>query len=369
MMADRGRVDELMAEASDLPPGTLKVTLLEEAVQVADTLNDVELAYQARNKLIDAGIFSGRPDVALVAFSWCLAQFDRTPDRFDSWRILWQYKWIVANSLSFPEISRDRLERLLDDMERRHREWGSTLHVVAMMRRDILEHFGDLPGARAAHAQYRRRRRDSLSDCAACCAGSDCGYFAGQKKWSLAVRAAEPVLQGRLTCSEEPHRILASVLRPLFQLGRLDEAKAYQKQGYRLVGNGNQFVTPQAKHLEFAVLVGDMPLAKRLVERHLPNALGAVSHRNRFTFLIASRFWAARLAATDSTKVKLRFPAGVIPFDDGARSDVVALGDWFTTQVEDIARRFDSRNGNREFRKSIDQLPELLRLAASGGSR
>ncbi|MHC5543603.1 hypothetical protein ACYOEI_35715, partial [Singulisphaera rosea] len=202
-----------------------------------------------------------------------------------------------------------------------------------------------------------------LSDCAACCARNDCSYFSSQGKWTLAYRAAEPVLQGRLSCREEPHRVLAYVLRPMFQLGRIDEAKAYQKQGYRLVGNANQFVGPHAKHLEFAVLIGDLTLAKRLLERHLANALGSVSIQNRFTFLQASRFWAARLAALGMSQVKLRLPSGTIPFDEKARIDIVALGDWFTTQAQEIARRFDTRNGTDSFQKTVDKLPELLRQA------
>ncbi len=289
MTEPRDRVDELQDMASDLPNGPAKVALLEEAVHLADSLNDSDLAFSARDELMLAATFAGRPDITLVAFSWCLAQFDRDPQRFDHHSLLWKYKWVMGNSYNFPEISRSRLEALLADMERRFREAGSTLYPVALERRDLLVHFGERKPAQAAHADFRKCRRDFLSDCDACVASGNCYYHCFQRQWGRAVQAAQPVLGGRLTCAEQPHNMLANVLLPLFHLGRLDEAKEYQRQGYRLVSQGSQFVRQHAQHLRFVALIGDLAQAKRLLERHLPGALETVLLIERFEFLLAAQ--------------------------------------------------------------------------------
>jgi hypothetical protein len=357
------QIIELESKAYLLPYGPTKVALLEEAVQLADSMNAVDRGFEAREALMEAAIFSGRPDIMLVAFSWCLAQSDRNPKRFNGYDLLWKYKWVIDNAFKFPEISRPRLEELLADMERRFREAGSTLNAVSMLRRELLDHFGEWRQARAAHAEFRKRRRDSLSDCPACTAGNNCWHYCRQRQWGRAVQAAQPVLRGRLGCAEEPHRTLASVLRPLFHLGRLDEAKAYQRWGYRLVGSANHFVVEHAEHLRFLVLIGDLAKAKRLLERHLPSALEVVMADERFEFLLAARLWTDRLASRGTRRLKIRVPEGLPAPDAEGKFDVTALGDWFTAQAQEIARRFDARNGTNAFQQQIDELPELLRLA------
>lgn len=49
MTEPRDRVDELQDMASDLPNGPAKVAFLEEAVHLADSLNDSDLAFSATN--------------------------------------------------------------------------------------------------------------------------------------------------------------------------------------------------------------------------------------------------------------------------------------------------------------------------------
>jgi hypothetical protein len=358
------QVLQLQWKASELPHGPAQVALLEEAVQLADSINDVVLAFRVRNDLMTAATFSGRPDIMLVAFSWCLAQYDRNPEQFYSHDLLWKYKWVLGNAFKFSEINRTRVEALLADMERRYQEAGSTMHAVATSRRDLFAHFGEWPQARAAHADLRKLRRDSLSDCPACLANSGCDYYCGQGQWGRAVQAARPVLHNRLSCAEEPHRTLGLVLLPLLHLGRLDEAKAYQRQGWQLVGQAAQFVREHANHLRFLVLTGGLPQAKRVLERHLPGALESVLADERFQFLLAVRLWTDRLAGRGTRELKVRLPKGLPAADGDGKSDVGALGEWFTARAREIAQRFDARNGTTTFQEQIDELPELLRLAA-----
>jgi len=363
MTEPRDQIAELQRQAGELPYGPSRVALLEEAVALADSVNELDRAYQVRKDLIGAATFSGRPDVTLVAFSWCLTQHDRDPERFNQAEILWQYKWVVGNSWSFPEISRPRLEQLLADMERRYREAGSTLFAVSKLKRDLYMHFGENHRARAIHAEFRKRRRDYLSDCPACMANANCNFYCEQRQWGRAMQAALPVLRNRLRCTEEPHRILSLVLCPLFHLGRVDEAKAYQRQGYRLVSAANHFVRQQAEHLQFLVLIGDMAQAKRLLERHLPGALEYVTPDERFLFLLAARLWTDRLASGGTRALKVRLPKDLPASVSDGKSSVNELGEWFTAQAQEIARRFDARNGTSAFAQRIDELPELLRLA------
>ena len=72
--------DELLDECDDLPDGMAKMLLLKHAVELADSIPDIDLAFATRMKLI------GQPqpwprDVLSVAFAWCVAHFDAEPKR------------------------------------------------------------------------------------------------------------------------------------------------------------------------------------------------------------------------------------------------------------------------------------------------
>lgn len=361
MTSIHDQVAELEEKAEGLPHGPAQVALLEEAVRLADLTQDIELGYEVRNDLMRSACFSGRPDAVLVAFAWCLAQYDRDPEHFDSYDLLWKYKWVISDALAFPEISRRRLEELLADMERRYLEAGSTMHAVWLLRRKLFMHFGQWREARSAHAEARKCGRDWLSDCAACVACADCRYFVAQHQWKRALEAAQPVLQKHLTCAEEPHRTLARVLRPLSELGRQDEAQAYQRQGYRLIRNAQHFIGEQAEHLRFLTQLGDAAQAKRVLERHLPSALESVQLDECFEYLLAARFWAERLAQQGTLRLKVRLPPALPAPDGEGRSDVKALSAWFAEQSRELARRFDTRNGTDAFQKAIDESDDLVR--------
>ncbi|KPA27209.1 Uncharacterized protein AMR48_2051 [Leptospira interrogans] len=90
-----------------------KCPLLEEIIRLADLRKNKELGFEARLVLVEAGIFSGAIDKALVSFSWCLSQVDQNPEQFNEEDLLWKYKWIVENLPVFPKSKRNRFWKCL----------------------------------------------------------------------------------------------------------------------------------------------------------------------------------------------------------------------------------------------------------------
>lgn len=363
MSSERARIAELTGQARGLPHGSTKVALLEEAVRLADTLNDIPRAYEVRQQLIEAACFANQSDILLVAFSWCLAQYDRDPSQFSAHQLLWEYKWVTSSAREFPEISRARLDALHHDMERRFRAAGYSMYAVWKLRRELAMFYGEHEAAREAHAKFRRARRDGMSDCGACVSHADMLYFRSLGEWDRAVEAAEPVLQNKIRCSQEPHRTLADVLLPLLQLGRVDEAREYQARGYRLVSGAPHFIRQHAGHLQFMTLVGSWVRARGMLERHLPSALRGVEKAERFTFLLAGQLWADRMLGRGTKRVKLRLPEGLPAPDAKGTVDLAELRAWFHREAGAIADQFDARAGTTAFRDQMAAHPELLRLA------
>ncbi len=163
----------------------MQVSLLEEAVRLADTHGDADEGFRLRTALATAAMLGGRPDVLLVAFSWCVAQYDRDPGRFkgeEEFSLLCGYKWAVENLVAFPQVSRADIDKLLDDMERRYRAHGASMHAVHHKRRQVLSLMGDMAGAAEADRHMARARPDFLSYCPACVQDASIEYLLLQGK-------------------------------------------------------------------------------------------------------------------------------------------------------------------------------------------
>ena len=95
----RRQIETLRQQADGLPQGPARMALLEEAVRLADTHQDLDLGFYLRYDVAQTATFGGMAEKLLVAFSWRLAQCDRHPERFNEFRLMWEYKWVAAKLL------------------------------------------------------------------------------------------------------------------------------------------------------------------------------------------------------------------------------------------------------------------------------
>jgi hypothetical protein len=344
MTDPRDQIAELLERAEELDEGPAQVAVVEEAVRIADAHHDEEAAFHARKQLVQSASFGGQPDVALVAFSWCLALCDRDPETYDEAELLWQYKWVIENLPDFPHITRRQIEDLFADMTRRYERNGSTLNAVYQIRRDVAAQMCDRQAAEEANARFERTPRDYLSNCKACVNDSTVEYrlFLGDDAGAL--DAARPALDGKVTCAEVPHRTYAYVLLPLLRLGKVERAARYYRAGYKLVRPNPKFVRHKAYHLAFLALTGNLDRAVRLFERHLPEAVRTPSDYWRFEFYAAARLFLDRLCEGQEIP-PIRVPEEL---RDGAEPTLPAqaVAAWFDDRLSELAAAFDARNGN-----------------------
>ncbi|MEX0726353.1 MAG: hypothetical protein WD065_08795 [Planctomycetaceae bacterium] len=354
----RSAVDELMEQAYEFEHGSTQIALIEEAVRMADLADDPDLAFGIRQELIDASTMGGRPDLALVAFTWCLAQFDKNPQDYDAHGILWKYKWILASLAEFPQLTREQIDAAASDMEQRTVNEGYTRHAVETMRWKLAMDFGDHDEMQRIYERTRKIRRDALSDCKACVQNCTVEHYMLLGKPKLALRSAEPILSGRMGCSEIPEITYGGVLRPLFQLDRLDEAMTTHLKGYRLVARNPEFIDTVAEHLRFLVMTGNDGKALQLISRHLPAALANPSLLKRLRFFFATVQAFLALEAKGQESVKLRLPPG----SSFTRAEGVYPAGELRQEFEDAARelamQFDERNGNSYYQNFLEKLRE-----------
>ena len=192
------QVRELLSRAAELPEGHAKVALIEEAVRLADAHADLDLGYKARKKLLDACLGAGQGQTMILAFSWCLAQTDREPERFGGTDVYWEFRWVVSELATFPEVGRGQIEGMLADMRRRYEAAGLSLRAYHLLRRYVGMDLGDPAVAAAADADWKLSPRDASSDSVVTEVGFDVRYHVFKGETEEALDIAMPILSHRM---------------------------------------------------------------------------------------------------------------------------------------------------------------------------
>ncbi len=343
--------------------GLAQIAIIEEAVSLADAHHDDDLAFEARQSLVRASTFGGRPDLGIVAYSWMLAKSDEDPERFHDPQLLWRYKWIVDKAAHFPNISRAQIDELFEDMVRRYTADGSTLHAVWSNRRSVALSMGDMEAAARYNEILLKTERDHLSDCHACVQDENVWHHTLLGEDEKAVEAAKPIFKGKLSCSSVPEVTHANILLPLMRLGKHEEAAKHHKTGYRLVAWNPSYLIAQSEHLEFLALTDQFDRALTLLQRHLPLALTASSPRWQFHFYFAVRLLIDRLERVGKASIPLRMPEELKPL---APNGSLAIGEfkiWLNQELMNLANAFDTRNGNDTYSQRVQNIADLQRYA------
>ena len=213
-------VTALLAEARQLDDGPGKIELLQEAVRRADHGRDPEAGVEARLQLMESALVCGSADVLLVAYTWCLAQAEHDPDRFNLYEVLWRYRWAIAYMPTFPEMSRDRIDAALADMTVRYKRADVSLRPVHLLRWKVALRMRDGRMASAARRAWRRARRDWLSDDEHTERLTQIDHLLFRRRWADAATAAAGYLNGSTGDDRHLVSLGSKLLVPLLRLGR-----------------------------------------------------------------------------------------------------------------------------------------------------
>ena len=243
----------------------------------------------------------------------------------------------------FPEIPLVRTYAVLDDMERRYREGGHSMHAVYAYRQSIAAHIGDQAAADDWYQRWIITSRDNLSDCAGCDPTSKAHWLASQGRDDEAIAVAEPVLGGRLNCTEQPQSILTTLLMPYARTGRVEAAADAHRRAYRVIRSNLADLDQIATHLLFLATTGNEARGLEVLKRHLPWLDAAPSPAEAMEFAAVGALLLRRLREAGHGSITLHRPAhGDRPAAD---VDAVALERTLHDQALEIAARFDARNG------------------------
>ncbi|MGW3328117.1 tetratricopeptide repeat protein [Streptomyces virginiae] len=337
----REEIERGLAENRRSPNGAARNAHAEALAGAAETSGDRALFREALDNLINAYLYSSESSRMLVPFARLLQEYDKDPGAFSHWdahSLFWQFKWVATAISDSPGIPLESATGWLDEMERRYRIAGYSERPVREAELWLADAIGEDERAERAFRRWLAAERDDMSDCRACELNSQGQYAVLHGNDAEALELWKPVLDGDLTCAEEPHRLLATSLLPLLRLDRADEARSHHLRGYRMA-RGNESLLPSVgKHIEFCALTGNESRGLEILAEHAAHVAPLANLDDRLAFHGSILVLLRQLRELGHG----RTPA--VPYEGTPRT-VDELYEVLYAGCLDIARQFDARNG------------------------
>jgi hypothetical protein len=348
------KIEDLMDKAWNMPEGDTKIELLLEAVQFADALGDIDLAFEIRNDVMEAANAWGRPEHELVAFAWCLAKFDADPKAFGEWRhaLLWTYKRVLSTLWSFPHISTNQIESALADFKNRLEKNQQSLGTYHEFALKYAFHLGDTTRIESEYNAWRKFKPKDL-DCAACWQHLEVQYQIYLGNLEPALQKAEKLFGKRAaSCNRVPHVTHAIILEPLLKLGQLEEA-AIHHQLFKKIAKDEAFLRVATINMAYLAYSNQVPVATKMLETHLPWAFKTLDLERRYDALRDTLPLLERYKQQAIKSIKLEWNKENPLYQGQKNHDTTKLEAAILEEMQRIAILFDTRNQNSKFSKRI----------------
>ena len=321
--------------ADEAPVGVERVRAHEGALRLAQADGSFAEEFVARTDLTQALYHVPRDPQNLVHFAWLRRSLEPEHglDQEDRDAVLWRLKWAVDLVEDIPEVPLDSLVAAIDDVEEVFRADGYHLRPVHAARARLARATGDPEGVRRELAAWLAAPRDNLSDCPAC-EHRDQSRVLAPDDPQRALELLQPVVEGGLTCGEEPRSSLgdAAVLR--LGLGDVEGAVDAFRRAWHLAEADPRGAQTVGQCLRLLLRLGN---ADRAVDLLLPR-LGWLDELRT----PSARMW---FAATAAHVLDRAARVGLAPADVDGRPVADVVGDLRRT-ADEVAAAFDARYGS-----------------------
>ena len=252
-----------------------------------------------------------------------------------------------------PQIPLEQCTALLEQFRQQMRKFGLGERLWQMHACHFRLMTGDREGATEHLARFYAAPRDQISDCAACEAGNAAEFLLKLGRREEAMKLVQPVLERRLTCEQQPWSVLSVLIHDALDRGELETARGY---GRRLT-------------LRRLQSPGDLPWAGAMMRLEAGDGGGRWSDPGKLTrcltyvmdlwdqnllfrLYLGAAAYCGRLSREQGT-VRLTLPPKFPAYQESGLYDCSALAQWCRDQAGDIGRRFDARNGTRDYDRAL----------------
>ncbi|OJJ19965.1 hypothetical protein BKI52_15925 [marine bacterium AO1-C] len=329
-----------------------KIKLLQQAIGLADTHQDIEWAINLRLELMEEELDTPQSQLSLEALSWIIGAYEQDSSVVDETSFLWQYKWVLDNVITDPNVSVEQRDAIIADFSMRFQRNHYSLRPLYESYFRFHNYFGIQEKAKEYQALRNQEGNDEMSDCPACELDTTIGYLINFENIDKAKAEAQDILNGKLNCNRIPIRTLARFTTALTKQNRLEEAKSFFEEGMKnLTQKG--FRESDFKHtLEFAYYLSktDNTEAWKLITAHYPKQQSEDFLRYRIAVMMLGI-----LKNTPDGKINVQFPDWLGFFQHTAEYDKATLEKAYYEEAKTIGNKFAARENQEAVALHLDK--------------
>lgn len=321
-----------------------------KCIQKAKTFKNIDLEFDARMTYIRQCVFLSQDQEVIAMFPWFLNECDGKDNYHKYLQVLWTFKWVINAVTDFPAISLSKIESLLQEFERRFKEYGTGDRVIHYFKAQLESQLGNIEKSlEFAELYLSDTKTCELDDCAACQPNNISRIFLVAGQYDRMMDCIKPILDGKLTCHVVPHSTFPKAAYASMRTGDWEKAAHYVQSTYKYI----DFLTPDAYEASVLLLhhacKQEFLKGRNLIEKQLAFALKMPASGELYDFYFScALLMQAYLASGEETiilNVDLKKNDFVLP-EDGNKYAVSALQKWFETEAYKHARLLDTRNQN-----------------------
>jgi hypothetical protein len=323
-----------------------------KCAQRAKALKDLDLEFEARFAFLRQLCFLNEYEEATAIFAWFLNMCDKHPDRFEYFKVLWAFKWIIGAVNYYHKINLPQLNNLFAEFEQRFKSYGSGDKVVDYFRMRFYSETGRVKESLEAYKQYKKSDSvGELDDCEACQPNNCQEIFLLARKYEKVLELMKYILDKKLKCHNVPMTSYPSAVQAAVMLDDPQTADHYFQMALKKLKLKEAHLFHVHSLLLYCASSGNELKGRSIVEKQLPFAFSTMANYNLFFFYLGCYLFFKSL---DQGEVKLGMKIETDNFLKPLKQNVYSvpqLAEWFAAKAIENGKLLDQRNGNDFFEK------------------
>ena len=350
-------IDQLRRLIDKLPKGKPRIDAYEEAIRIADTLQDTYWQLGFRFHYASEVYFQDDPPkcIGVAAefgpiFEAASSEIQKNPTMIDAYLMITQLGVDVMKNL--PQIPMAQYEEVLEQYNQLTKRFGIGRRTYFWQMHERWEYADPERALEYIDLAMQTPPDEDYGNCKACEYSWAAKQYIRLGRLEEAQRYAQPLETYRISpCESSSQTVWAAYLEAALNRGDLETAIPLAQRLYKK-GTRNRtdlcFIGPVLRC--WGMTNFDRGLS--LFARRLEWSIGMWDQKLVYDFDKAACVLFRRLAGVRQT-VKLRLPQAFSLWQEDGRYSVEELADWFQAQAEDIGRRFDQRNSSHYFEQDL----------------
>jgi tetratricopeptide (TPR) repeat protein len=342
------QIQKLLLQRNKVSSPDDKITLLKQAINLADVHNDVEWGVDLRLNLIRDEKDTSRCDESLPAFTWILEAYDRNPETFDEEDFLWEYKWMLGSVRRNSLISMEQIDSIAEDFKTRLLRNGYSLRPYYTVKAHMAFFLGDLDDAKEYIDLRNKEVRDEMSNCRACELDDDVELELRLGNFEKALTVGNIMLTKKITCGHMPFSCYCTCVEYFQKAGNMEKAYEYfQKAEADLAELDDTSQVSEVGILIRFLTDYDKDKAWSFFEQH---AHWNVNSEDYLDFLFSINV--LPLFKGEGNKI-ININPSLSWYKEDNSYNLQEVYNYYYERAKDLADRFDQRNGNKYFNKQL----------------